>query len=283
MTKEEPAATSSAAEVLVRERLEGAVGTVSVSAASLVDAGLATGRQGVRRRRRMQVAGGIAGAFAVLAAGGVVSMQGGLFHTSTLSPADGGDAAERVSTNPRALAAAVIADLPRGSEVLTTAGSSNARDGQITAMVTFTMGGRTVKLEVVASEPRPGIQIQVCPQPGNLVFCGDVFLGDGRHVWSTAYATSIAGQPGLELSVRSSDVSVVAFGSGVTTVSGMPMSRIALADIADDPLVGWTTSPDMVRSGAQLEDFQPLPSEPYRGSRPGPGGGSPGSVPPQGR
>lgn len=288
MTREERAATSSATEVLVRERLERAVGGLPVNAVSLVDAGIATGRQEVRRRRRMQIGGGLAGAFAVAVAGAVVSMQGELFHSSTSTPAGRGDLAERVTSNPRALAAAVIADLPPGSEVLRTSGSSNSASGNITAVISISASGRTVELRVVASQPKPGIEIKNCPQPGNLVFCGGVSLGDGRHVWSTVYSTVTAGQPGLELSVDGGgqSVSVTEYVSGVRSIDDMPLSRVDLADIADDPRVGWVTSPEMVEGGANLSDFTLTPAEPGAGGEPGggsPPAGMPPSVTPEGR
>lgn len=268
MTGEEARATFSASEVLLRQRFEQAVGGLSVDAVSFVNAGIATGRQEARRRHRMQIAGGLASATAVLVAGGVVSMQGGLFHVSTSTPAGRGDQTERVSSNPRALAAAVIADLPHGSEVLAAGGSSNVQWGLITATVAFTTNGRTVRLKVVASQPRPGIGPQVCPQPGNLVFCGGVSLGDGRQVWSTVYSTSIAGQPGLELSVDAGGVSVTEYVSGARTVNDVPVSRTALANIADDPLVGWMTSSAMVEQGASLHDFTVTPAGPDAGGQP---------------
>ena len=103
-------------ETLVRKRFEAAVGDVNLDAVSLVGAGIVAGRRMRRTRRIQQGIGAVAG-LAVIAAAGLVGLNGGWFDNNSAPPAKPGPITEMVPSNPRAMAAAVIAKFPTGWKI----------------------------------------------------------------------------------------------------------------------------------------------------------------------
>jgi hypothetical protein len=135
-----------ATETLVRERFESAVGDVQLDVASLVRAGTSSGER-LRRRQHLLVATAAVAGVAVIAAAGLVGIKGGLFDNAT-PPANQDNSDRLVPSNARAMAAAVIADLPSTVKVLEIQGGP----GQYTvfsADFSTVISGQRVPINVV--------------------------------------------------------------------------------------------------------------------------------------
>ncbi len=255
-----------ATEQLVRTRLESAVGGLSIDAAPLVSAGTTAGRQLSHRRRCQQVGVGVVSA-AVIAAGGIFGVQSGLFAPNAISPADHGEVTGLVPSNPRALAAAVIAKLPDGAHVHSVTGSQRIPTS-LDVRIKFSAHGQTATLTVAAFKPSKLGGPVACAVPDNVAMpsslraCGNVVLPNGRHVFAALSTNLTSGQPGLDLFVSSKrrGIGVTESVAGADSVSHMPLTRAGLAEIVFDRSAGLTTTRDMVAKGAALQQFRPAGS-----------------------
>lgn len=270
----EPGVHADRTETLVRERFEAAVGQVRLDVATLVVAGTATGQR-LRSRRRVQQGVAAVAGVAVVATAGVVGVQGGLFDNGATPPADG-TVTQLVRSNPRALAAAVLTHLPGGAQVVGVAGS-NLRGRDLQAEIGFEVGSVGVDLVVAALDPK-SVGEASCASPPRMSDCTDVTSPDGTRVLTGTYRDSGPGNrealTAMVLVVgQSQAVGVLETGIGNSNTVTLPLSGADLRRIAIDPLVGFSTSQQMIDEGAALDHFRSSLVELGSGSGSGSGSG----------
>ena len=228
-----------ATETLVREWFESAVGTLSIDSATLVGEGLVAGRQ-LARRRRLQQLGAGAAAVALVAGGGIVALQQGLFDRNAAPPVTHLDAA-------------VIADLPDGAKVIANGGISGPRGPRvIEADLRLIVGGSRVDLNVAATTLAVASSVSCNELHGGAASsCLGIAFPDGTHMVSTS-----RGRTTFALVTRHNDA--VLMWERVVDASPTGDPPLTLADlrrIGSDPLVGLQTSRAMIEAGSRLDNF----------------------------
>jgi hypothetical protein len=249
-------------ESLVRERFEAAVGVVDLDVASLVTTGTVEGRR-LQRRHRARVAGTAAMGVAIATTIGVLGASGVFIGSgSSGGPADGGpttgqhNTGRLVPSTPQSLVAAVLAALPAGTVVDNYHAASKPRERGIIATLTITApDGYHGQLVVTAKLPTR--LPMACAATGNLIFCGDVRLPDGRRAFSSAFTGETLD---VFVGVERRGVYVEERVAGARTLDEIPLSQRQMAEIAFNPLVGIRTSQLMVdRADALFRPGRQLP------------------------
>jgi hypothetical protein len=253
-------------ELLVKERLDAAVGGTSPDVVSLVGGGLAAGK-GMRRTRCLQGAVGVLAASAlILGALAATGAIGHLFDSQGPASNDKGRLVQLEPATPRGLAAAVMAHTSGLGTLIGVAGTTQSGTqmrGSITAELGYrTDGGVKVDLQVVAS-PRVGMWRHVveaqCSNPRSLR-CSRTRLPDGttRAVLQTQKNGAAPGASGphlLAVGILRDDSFVIVIETVVNSAQN-PLGVAALQQIATDPAVGLSTTPALNAQGLRIKHFK---------------------------
>lgn len=230
-----------AIETLVRTRFEAAVGSLDLDVPSLVSAGTTTGQRMRRNRRIVRGSMAVAGV-AVLATLAGLGLSGGLLDHSS-PPVKRVEVQKLVPSDPRAFAAAVIADLPPGITV-TSVGQNSPFPGtsiRDSLLGTWSGSNRIVNLSI-GSQPLPKRNYPVNCNGRDQEACSVVALPGGGRARMEVFSDS--GSVQVEVfAIRSDDVMDVS----ATAATSLPGQARALArsivKILRDPAVGMSTYP----------------------------------------
>lgn len=248
----QPEAPTDPTESLVRQQFESAVAGLHLDVPSLVRTGTAAGRQ-LSRRRRLQQAGAGVASVAVLAAAGLLGLHGGLFDSNAGAPADHGTIGESVPSTPRALAAALIADLPSGVQALSQGGAL-VQGKALEADLRLSDGHHEVSLGVGAT--RLHVFPTACAHLGTGP-CQARTLPDGSRLVIAENIEGTQGHRSLFVVLTRSNDAVIAF--EYAKVAGgqeaLLLSSSQLVEMLRNPLVGMQTSQAMAEAGQQLPSF----------------------------
>jgi hypothetical protein len=254
-------------ESLVRESFEAAVGDVQLDVASIVGAGVVAGRRQLRTRRLQQGVGAVAGV-GVIAAAGLVGIQGDWFDNAAPPPAKHVHVhvTELVPSNPRALAAAVIAKLPAGwkTDHVDATTRPHAKDigdhigvkvnGQLVVLTPTGYPEGHLALSCAGRNQETGQRRETCTM---------VDLPHGGLLWldtTTLYPGTKNANIGVTAMAKRSDgiitVMISQGGSGIRPGQAAAWTRLAKA-IVTDPAVGFQTYQHFIDIQGSVPNYRP--------------------------
>jgi hypothetical protein len=249
------------AELMLRERFEDAVGSMTPDIGRLVASGTADGRSAVRRRRVLS--GIAAAAVAVIAVGSITyatqnDLLGGDDHAT-----NNGQLVELEPATPRGLAAAVLTHTTSLGQPFAVGGeTTNDHGTTLSASVAYKQldGVGGMELDVYATDqvPRSLTSCEAGDTPAT-TSCVEFTLPDGTPAIYVEFGNlpsdnGAEGFAALVATVR--DDEAVAASETVSGSRDLPLDRQDLATIVADPAVGLSTTADFNARGEDIPDFK---------------------------
>jgi hypothetical protein len=259
-------ASLAGAELMLRERFDAAVGSLSPEIGRLVADGMSEGRGAVRRRR---IASGIAAAAVTIVAVGSISYasQSDLFGKGDHAT-DNGTLVELVPATPRGLAAAVMAHTDQLGTAIAVGGDDGgqeSQDWQLTAQVAYDLSGAAgVEIDVYATPHLALWPVAACDDPGSqsaMTLCRTLTLSDGTPAYYIEYGAgaTISGghHPAMAAAmVVKRESQVVAAIETIDGGTSLPLDQAGLADLVADPAVGIDTTAALNAAGEAIQGFR---------------------------
>jgi len=258
-------ASQAGAELMLRERFNAAVGSLSPEIGRLVADGMSEGRGAVRRRR---IASGIAAAAVTIVAVGSISYasQSDLFGKGDHAT-DNGTLVELVPATPRGLAAAVMAHTDQLGTAIAVGGDDGgqeSQDWQLTAQIAYELSGAAgVEIDVYATPHLALWPVAACDDPGSqsaMTLCRTLTLSDGTPAYYIEYGAgaTISGQhPAMAAAMIVKRESQVV--AAIETIDGgtnLPLDQAGLAELVADPAVGIDTTAALNAAGEAIQGFR---------------------------
>jgi hypothetical protein len=254
------------AELMLRERFDAAVGSLTPEIGRLVADGMSEGRGAVRRRR---IVSGIAAAAVAIVAVGSVSYasQNNLFGKGDDHATNTGELVQLVPATSRGLAAALISHTNDLGTPLAVGGTAlddtRSTDWPLSAQVAYDLGeGVGVEIDAYATPDLSVWNDMACDiQQTAIVTCRSFTLPDGTPAFYLEYGSGAPSAGGGKKSAADAVVvkrgdQVVAVIAAMSGTANLVLTQGALVDIVVDRAVGMSTTEAFNTAGNQIADFK---------------------------